>query len=117
MIVLLFVLFVFSFASCIVTFSDWKYYKKVYKSLPNQQWYRNSNQIYNYNHNFLTGYNSKPDSIVWFFGENSFKIEYGIYIHNIFITYLSPYSLYWYIKYKRWFKKNVNPDTLPLYGS
>jgi len=53
------------------------------------------------------------DDFVWFTSENDFCLCKGVYIHNNSVTWFDPYALYWLIKYKRWFKKNIVVSDLP----
>jgi len=94
---------VFVITSTIELSSDFKYYKSVYKTL----------DVENFNHAFNKKYNqihSKDYSITWFANKDTFLLSEreGVYLRNNFFTYLSPYSCYWYFKYKRWFNKNCS---------
>lgn len=80
--------------------------KKVYEELPSKTFYRNGAQIYDVDQeNYIKTYR---DGFVWFLDDNSFKISNGVYLHNFPPTYLSPIHLYWLIKYRRWFKENID---------
>lgn len=93
-------------ASILVNIPDYKTYKEVYYKLDEINFKTCidlivSDDIY---HN-----------IIWFTDKNDFKLSNNVYIHNDFIlTYLDPYTLYWFIKYKRWFKNN--PKIKELYS-
>lgn len=95
--------------STMVLVNDFKYYKRIYNTLPNRKFYRNGDQVYSYS------YGEKDDGFVWFTDDNHFKLSDGHYIHNAEFTFLSPYSWYWLVKYRKWFKENVDFNTLPSY--
>ena len=109
---LLTILGAFIFSAIVVNFKYWKYYKTIYKELPNKKWYKNKTQIYVYDNQFP----NKPN-FIWFIKDNHFCIDNDnwIYLHDRIVTWCDPYSLYWLIKYKRWFKKNVNINTIENY--
>lgn len=97
-------------ASILTLFRGYKYYAKVYKTLENRKFYKN----YNNSQVYSRKYGEKEDGFVWFIYENDFfptKLSYLIAP----ISYFDPYSLYWLIKYRRWFKKNVNINELPSF--
>lgn len=95
--IILGVLSVFVLSSVLTLCSYWKYYKQCYDKLPLQKFSRFNDVIWN-----------QDNSVVWFSENNDFKIGgCGVYLHNIFYTYFDPYSLYWLIKYKKWFKENT----------
>lgn len=98
-------------SSIFVLYPNWKYYKKIYKKLPSQKWYKfqyNSSEITIYNSKF----NNQNHNEIIIFNDGSIKLRYNIYFHNEFYTYLDPYSLYWYLKYKKWIKNNININNL-----
>ncbi len=99
---LLFLLIISLIVSAIVTnFSNWKNYKEIYRDLPNKMFVINGNQVYT--DNFRDGF-------TWFTYDNSFCLSNAGYIYS------DPYSLYWLLKYKNWFKKNIDIDKLPPFG-
>ena len=50
---------------------------------------------------------------IYFLEDKDFLInKKGLYILNIFITYFDPYTLYYYFKFKNWFKKNIKIENL-----
>jgi hypothetical protein len=89
------------FASIIVCFPVWKDYKRFYKKLPTLIFL----PIDKYGFGQIS---DTTDTVIWFTDDNSFKIGKGNYIHDSFFTYFDPYSLYWLIKYKKWFKQNCS---------
>lgn len=94
----------FVFASVTTNFTKWKYYKKVYKELPNKKfilWLSNG------------GFSSKEsDSTKKFFRfTNGYELQKGVYLHRNLITYFDPYSLYWLLKFDRYFKYNPVTNT------
>ena len=95
-------LFVFSFSAVLTLCSGYYSYKNVYKTLKNRKFYRNDTQIYSHE------FGQKEDGFVWFLDDNHFKLNKSVYIHASFPTYLDPYSFYWLIKYRNWFKDNIN---------
>jgi len=84
-------------------------FKRVYKDLPNRKFYLKHTQIYSHN------YAEDDDGFVWFINLGSFKVSKYVYLHNNFITYLSPFHLYWFKKYTNWFKKNVKIENVNEY--
>lgn len=98
-------------ASVAVNVPNWKYYKKVYKTLPNSTFYLCNGIIVRHK------WNQKDDGFVWFRKDNHPCLQDGVYLHDAFFTYLCPYSFYWLIKYKRWFKVNVDASKLEDYHS
>ncbi len=99
---ILLAILIFILPCVVATFSDYKYYLRIYKTLPYQRWYKNDNQIYN------TPFGSDTGKFVWFIESGDFCLTDGHYLHNSFYTYLSPYSLYWFLKYRKWFNENVD---------
>lgn len=99
--ILLIALGIVILSSILTLIPDYKYYNKTYKELPNLIFKEASCSRYNY-------VASKDHKVIWFANEDSFKLTNIHYIHNSFYTYLNPYSLYWLIKYKKWFKQNCN---------
>lgn len=87
------------FASMITLMRDYKYYKRTYDELPNLRFREAYNSLYNQ-------VISENGNVIWFANKNDFKIGPSNYIHNTFITYFNPYTLYWFYKYKKWFNTN-----------
>lgn len=109
---LLIFIFIFIFIillSTLVSIKDYKYYAEIYKTLENRKFYKNYTQVYSYK------FGEEDDGFVWFLNDNSFKLNQSVYIHANSIVHFDPYSLYWLIKYRKWFKKNVNIEELPFF--
>lgn len=106
--ILLLVYFIFSISSVLTLCSGYGSYRKVYKSLKNRKFYRNGYQIYSHE------YGGKDDGFVWFLNDNHFRLERSTYLHATFITYLDPYSCYWLMKYRNWFK-NISVEDINNY--
>lgn len=96
---ILIVLSIGVFASIMTLMGDYKYYKKTYKELPNLIFTKAHDSLYNQ-------VTSQNRNVIWFANKNDFKIGPFNYIHNSFITYLNPYTLYWFYRYKKWFNKH-----------
>lgn len=86
--------------------SDFKYYSPIFKTLPQKTFYRNGDHVYSYKRG------EKDDAFIWFISRNEFCLGHGHYLHNASFTYNSLYGWYWLIKYRRWFKQNVNIETI-----
>ena len=85
-------------SSTLVLFRNYPYYKKVYNELNKYEFIINNDLVYTKNYSFI-----------WFIKDNDFKLTNNIYLNSSIVTYFNPYSLYWLIKYKSWFNKNVKP--------
>lgn len=88
---------------------DFKAYKKVYDTLPLKKFYRNVSHVYSHK------YKDDDDGFVWFTKSNEFRLYGGHYLLDSPLTCLSPYSLYWLIKYRKWFAENVDINKLEDY--
>lgn len=100
LIYLLLIILLFVFSAILTLFLNWKYYKSIYNTLEVKNFEKANNE---YNQ-----VKTKNDKIIWFVNKNDFKLNDGVYLHNSIVTYFDPYSLYWYIKYKKWFNENCN---------
>lgn len=100
-------MFPFIFASVMTNLNKWKYYKKIYDSLPNKKFHLwesvDGNSISE------EDYHSPGKFSRWRNGD--YELEKGIYLRNNIITYLDPYSLYWLWKFNRYFKYNPVTNT------
>jgi len=115
--VLLGVLVIFCFACSMAQVSSFKYYKSTYDRLVDGK------AMFDYSYGGLY-YFCDPNNKGQYVGEiviftntdGSFKdIKVGPwdYIHGGALSWMSPYSLYWWFKYKDWFEKNKERlDTL-----
>lgn len=100
---------VFSLSASLTLCFGYRNYHRVYKTLKYRKFYRNNNQIYS--HNFY----GNDDGFVWFTEDNSFKLVGSTYLHNSMFTYFDLYSFFWMIKYRNWFKKNVDLNCVEKY--
>lgn len=93
--------FPFMFASIMVNFHKWKYYKKVYDDLPNKKFILWESADGN---NFSSDepYRKRFFSLK----SKSYQLTERIYLHKDVMTYFDPYSLYWLLKFDRYFKYN-----------
>lgn len=96
-------------ASVLLLAGDFKYYKRIYKTLPGRTFYRNRDQVYSHS------FGEEDDGFVWFSSTGDFRLVDGRFLTTMFYTYLSPYSGYWLWKYKRWFRENVNIEKIEKY--
>lgn len=115
---LIILLFTMVLACTATLYPQFKYYREVYKSLPSKTFYKSivDNEVSLLSHK-LKGVTLKGelDDAFYYFNDGAFSLRNGVYLHNMYITYFSPYSLYWLIKYTLWFKKNVDINTLEEY--
>ena len=95
-IITLIILSIIILSSILVLFVNYPYYKKIYNELNKYEFIIDDDLVY-----------TKDFSFVWFIKDNDFKLTDNVYLHSFFVTYCDPYSLYWLIKYKNWFNKNV----------
>lgn len=103
------VLLIMSLTSIALSFSNYRHYAPVYRSLPNRKFYRNKDQIYSH------ASDQADDGFVWFGDDGHPCLKEGVYIHNIITTYFDPYSYYWLRKYQKWFLENINIENLDNY--
>ena len=93
----------FVFASIMTNFHKWKYYKKIYDDLPNKKFYLwesvDGNTITEDENLYITGKFYR-----WRNGH--YELQKGVYLNRNLITYFDPYSLYWLLKYDKYFKYN-----------
>lgn len=88
---------------------DFKAYKRVYDTLHLRKFYRNESQVYSHK------YGESNDGFVWFIDSNAFRLDGKHYLLDSELTHFSPYSLYWLIKYRRWFDENIDISKLENY--
>lgn len=88
----------------------WGKYKSQFKRVTNRKYVRNRDQVYLADESDWRDY-----GFAWFLSSDDFAIGQKTYLHNSYYTYLDPYSFYWLVKYRRWFKNNVDPNGLPEY--
>ena len=93
--------FPFMFASIMVNFHKWKYYKKVYDDLPNKKfiiWESADGNSFSSDEPYEKRFFSLKSK--------SYQLTERIYLHKDVMTYFDPYSLYWLLKFDRYFKYN-----------
>ena len=93
--------FPFMFASIMVNFHKWKYYKKVYDDLPNKKfiiWESVDGNSFSSDEPYEERFFSLKSK--------SYQLTERIYLHKDIMTYFDPYSLYWLLKFDRYFKYN-----------
>ena len=100
----------FILASVFTNFYKWKYYKKVYEDLPNKKFVIWKSVDGN---TFSSEGEDMDTKFVRFRGNADwgYQLKHNIHLHRNFVTYLDPYSLYWLLKFDRYFKYNPVTDT------
>ena len=93
--------FPFVFASIIVNFHKWKYYKKVYEDLPNKKFILWESA----DGNSLSS-DEPYEKRFYRYRGGSYQLLERIYLNRDIVTYFDPYSLYWLLKFDRYFKYN-----------
>ena len=91
----------FVFASIMTNFNKWKYYKKVYDDLPNKKfiiWESADGNSFSSDEPYEKRFFSLKSK--------SYQLTERIYLHRDVMTYFDPYSLYWLLKFDRYFKYN-----------
>lgn len=98
----------FIFASVMTNFNKWKYYKKVYDDLPNKKFYlwesADGNTITEDENFHIPGKFCRLRS-------GHYELQKNVYLNRNLITFFDPYSLYWLLKFDRYFKYNPVTDT------
>lgn len=87
-------------ANIIIHFRHYSTYSRVYKLLPTYIFEDLGGKI-------ITTNQYPNIKIVWFKDTNDFKLDNDVYLFGDVICNFDPIHLYWYIKYKQWFKENV----------
>ena len=98
--------FPFMFASIMVNFHKWKYYKKVYDDLPNKKfilWESADGNSLSSDEPYEKRFYRRRGG--------SYQLSERIYLNRDIMTYFDPYSLYWLLKFDRYFKYNPVTDT------
>jgi hypothetical protein len=91
----------FVFASIMTNFHKWKYYKKVYEDLPNKKfiiWESADGNSFSSDEPYEKRFFSLKGK--------SYQLTERIYLNRDIMTYFDPYSLYWLLKFDRYFKYN-----------
>ena len=91
---------VLSIAGITTHFTHYSTYRRVYKLLPTYTFKDVGDNM------VIT--NQYPNvKIVWFKDKNDFKLDNNTYLFSYIIFNFDPIHLYWYLKYKQWFKNNI----------
>lgn len=83
-------------------------YRETYESLPSKKFYRNGNQVYDWN------YGRDDNGFVYFIEQGSFRLNRIVYMKSDSLA-IDFYQWYWRKKMVKWFQDNVNIDELPEY--
>lgn len=102
--------FAMIFSSIVTLHKDFLHYATIYRTLPFRKYYLCIDQVYSHH------WGQSDDGFVWFTESNDFKLLKNHYLHKN-LAWTNPYSLYWFIKYRNWFKKNVDIEKIPKYSS
>ena len=87
-------------ANIAIHFTHYPTYSRVYKLLPTYTFEDLGDNM------VIT--NQYPNvKIIWFKDKNDFKLDNDVYLHSNTIFNFDPIHLYWYLKYKQWFKENI----------
>ena len=100
--------FPFIFASVMTNFNKWKYYKKVYDELPNKKFYLWESADGN---TITEDENLHIPGKFYRWRNGHYELQKGIYLNRNLITFFDPYSLYWLLKFDRYFKYNPVTNT------
>ena len=92
----LMVLSILVFSAVLVHILDWKYYKPVYYEVKGRRLFNVLGLV-----STSDGTDDGYGSFIWFYRSGDFKLSEGVYLFNNIITYLDPYSFYWFLKYKK----------------
>ena len=91
---------VLSIAGITTHFTHYSTYRRVYKLLPTYTFKDVGDNM------VIT--NQYPNvKIIWFKDKNDFKLDNDVYLFSNTIFNFDPIHLYWYLKYKQWFKENI----------
>jgi hypothetical protein len=91
---------VLSIAGITTHFTHYSTYRRVYKLLPTYTFKDVGDNM------VIT--NQYPNvKIIWFKDKNDFKLDNDVYLFSNTIFNFDPIHLYWYLKYKQWFKNNI----------
>ena len=97
--IILYIILIFPISSMLTLYKGYGDYSKVYKSLKNKTFYIYQDVVYSHK------YGEEDDYFVYFLNEKGFTLSKNTDLHNAYFTYFDPYSLYWYIKYRRFFNE------------
>ncbi len=108
LLLILIFLFPLIFASVMTNFNKWKYYKKVYDELPNKKFYLWESADGN---TITEDENLHIPGKFYRWRNGHYELDKGVYLNRNLITFFDPYSLYWLLKFDRYFKYNPVTDT------
>lgn len=98
--IILFIIFMSMAISTYLLSPDFKHYKKGYNILKTNTFYKD----------VWGAYSNYDNTFICFENDRGFEISKGVYLTNFSITYMSPYSLYWLIRYQRYMKKYIKNE-------
>jgi hypothetical protein len=81
-------------------FTHYSTYRRVYELLPTYT-------FKNVEDNMVITNQYPNVKIIWFKDKNDFKLDNDVYLFSNTIFNFDPIHLYWYLKYKQWFKNNI----------
>jgi hypothetical protein len=81
-------------------FTHYSTYRRVYELLPTYT-------FKNVEDNMVITNQYPNVKIIWFKDKNDFKLDNDVYLFSDTIVNFDPIHLYWYLKYKQWFKENI----------
>lgn len=93
----------FSVAAIIVNYKSYRFYRLVYDDLPFMKFRLNFDQVYG------------SKGFTWFLEDNEFCLRGNHYLLSGLPTNFDPFKYYWLCKYRRWFRKNVNINSIEKY--
>lgn len=97
------------FSTFICLWHNYRYYKPIYDLIKHSNFYKYKDQLWIRDDE--TGFSESAHDFVWFLDKKQAMFCYSHHIHNAFYTYFDPYSLYWLLKYQRFFK-NLDPKRI-----
>lgn len=88
--------------SVVINYRKYKPFKKIYDTLPYRKFYLKDDLVY-----------SSDGKFIWFLKDSEFRLDYDFYLYGSEFFDFDPYTYYWLLKYRRWFKNNIYIKTLP----
>jgi hypothetical protein len=107
--IILILLVLFWIVGTLAQMESFKYYSDTYEKLDN------GTVVFDYEHQGLYYFCTPPEKgnylskfIIFTSGGRFSDVKVGPwdYLHGDVLIWISPYSLYWWFKYKDWFEKN-----------
>lgn len=87
------------FWDLLFNWKNFRHYDKIYAELHTKNFY-----LWKEESVVITDPLFMDEMFIWSYKRNSFGLKKGVYLTNTPMYYInSPYSLYWYLKYKKWF--------------